>query len=192
MLPVCVCEGPVNQPPIETIAHSTGVWLSSLCCQLFGCIVLVACLNSRLCQWMPSSHRTHIYTYTHAQNCTYTNICCATVKTAPAAPHDSVVGGGELSACLFVHLEVVCFVKHHSVTAGGDGGFGHVKRTASAERATLLTGVVESVFYLIILITVIYSGALTALQKIQLLNIWHQNHKLLSVYQVFMWRIHLI
>lgn len=84
------------------------------------------------------------YTHTHAHLCTHThtNVCCATVKTAPTALHDRV-GGGGLSVCLFVHLEVVCFAKHHSVTAGGDGGFGHFKRTTRAERAKLFKDIVK-------------------------------------------------
>lgn len=115
----------INQPPIEMIADRTGVWLGSLC-QLFSCIVLLAgCLFKQL----PVSHSTsmdaqpspHAHTHAHTHTWTYCMLCNS--KDCSPALHDRVEDGG-LSVCLFVHLEVVCFVKHHSVTAGGDGGFG--------------------------------------------------------------------
>lgn len=111
----CTRGRSVNQPPIEMIAHSTGVWLSSLCCQPFGGIVLLAaCLFE---QWPVCHSGLHgcpaIPTHTHT-NCTHTNICCATAGTwLPEWWWWWLGGGGGPSVCLFVHLEVVCFVKHH-------------------------------------------------------------------------------
>ena len=63
--------------------------------------------------------RTNSHKPVHTQTCVVQQH-----KTAPAVLHDRVGGGG---GCLFVHLEVVCFVKHRSVMAGGNGGFSHVK-----------------------------------------------------------------
>lgn len=120
--------------------------LSSFCYQLFGCIVLPA---GRMFKQSPASQRadggvlrcpsppSSAITPRAQRLRSDSNICCATVKTAHTVLHDRE-RGGELSVCLFVHLEVVCFTKHHSVTVSGDVGFGHDRGTTGVKPAKLL------------------------------------------------------
>lgn len=107
----------------------------ALCCWL-----LIACLNSCLYRtvppWMPNHHQTpHTHTHMHACACTQTNICYATVKTDPL--HCTTGRGGGVCQHVWLFTWMWFVLQKNTGTAGGDGGFGHVKCMTSKMRAKL-------------------------------------------------------
>lgn len=115
---VCECEymrdQSVNQPFIEVIVHSIGVWLSSICCQLFDCIVLQAgCLfKQSLGSHSPCMSAQTCNTHTH--RFMHTNVCLCNLKNCSHYTAHHCWGYRVCSVWLFVHLEVVCYATHHS------------------------------------------------------------------------------
>lgn len=95
----CVCEctrgQSVNQPPIETTAHRTRLWLSGLCCQLFSCIVLLAGCLFKL---STVSHSAYMDAQLSPHTRTYSMLCNS--NDCSPALHVRVEGRRVVTVCL--------------------------------------------------------------------------------------------
>lgn len=102
-------NGPVSQSASYWDgSHRTEAWQSSLCCELFGCIMLLA---RYLFKQSSEPQRTFI----DAQPSTPSNRQPHTLQQyGLLTMHCVTERGVELLVSLFVHLDLVCFAKHHS------------------------------------------------------------------------------